>query len=102
VLLAFGPAARRQQYLARPLTVITPNTICAPDQLEIELATVTRDGHGLDREEFIPGVCCVSAPFRDSDAVSAAIAVTVPADRFRERSAELIAAVVAASSMASN
>lgn len=102
VLLAFGPAARRQQYLAGPLAAITPNTICAPDRLEIELATVTRDGYGLDREEFIPGVCCVSAPFRDSDAASAAIAVTVPADRFRERSAQLIAAVVAASSMASN
>lgn len=50
-LLAFGSAARRQQYLARPL---------------------------------------------------AAIAVTGSADRFRDRNAELIAAVASVSSMASN
>lgn len=100
VLLAFGPSSRRQHYLAGPLVAITPKTICSPDELEAELATVIQDGYGLDQEEFISGVCCVSAPFRDSDAISAAIAVTVPADRFRERTSELIAAVVAAAGMA--
>ena len=101
VLLAFGPAARRQQYLARPLAALTRNTICSVGELEAELAAITQQGYGLDREEFIPGVSCVSAPFRESDAISAAIAVTVPTDRFRETTAELIAAVVAASRLAS-
>jgi len=99
VLLAFGPAARRQQYLARPLAELTPNTICSVSELEAELAKVTRQGYGLDREEFIPGVSCVSAPFRESDTISAAIAVTVPTARFRETCDELVAAVVAAASL---
>ncbi len=97
VLLAFGPPARLQQYLARPLPAMTPNTICSPSDLEVELGLVLRDGYALDNEEFIPGVCCVSAPFRDSGTISAAIAVTVPAARFRETTAELITAVVTAS-----
>jgi len=100
VMLAFGPAARKQQYFAQPLPALTPNTKTSVDELESELDIVAQQGYALDLEEFIPGVCCVAAPFRDADAgtVSAAIAVTVPADRFRETTAELIAAVVGAAS----
>jgi len=99
VILAFGPAFRREQYFGRPLASLTPNTICSVPELEKELVGVTQQGYALDYEEFITGVCCVAAPFRDAGTVSTAIAVTVPADRFRETKDELIKQVVAAASV---
>jgi DNA-binding IclR family transcriptional regulator len=60
---------------------------------------VAQQGYALDYEEFIPGVCCVAAPIKDAYAVSTAIAVTVPADRFYRTKDELIKRVVAASSI---
>jgi DNA-binding IclR family transcriptional regulator len=44
-------------------------------------------------------VCCVAAPIRDADAVSNAIAVTVPADRFRQTKDELVERGVAAANI---
>ena len=46
---------------------------------------------------FIPGERCVAVPIKDAEAVSAAIAVTVPADRFYRTKDELTKRVVATS-----
>ena len=99
VILAFGPAFRREQYFGQPLAPLTPNTICSVPELEKELSVVAQQGYALDYEEVIPGVCCIAAPIKDADAVTAAIAVTVPADRFYRTKDELIKRVVAASSI---
>jgi IclR family transcriptional regulator, acetate operon repressor len=99
VILAFGPAFRREQYFGHPLAPLTPSTICSVPELEKELDVVAQQGYALDYEEFIPGVCCVAAPIRDADTVSTAIAVTVPADRFRQTKDELVERVVAAANI---
>ena len=99
VILAFGPEFRREQYFGRPLAALTPNTIRSVSELKKELSVVAEQGYALDYEEFIPGVCCIAAPIRDADAVSTAIAVTVPADRFREHQDELIKYVVSAATI---
>ena len=100
VLLAFGPADRREAYLARPLPALTPNTMCSVAALSDELDKVLVNGYATDEEEFIPGVCCVAAPVLGTGFVTTALALTVPADRFRDNVPGLTAQIIATAKMA--
>jgi DNA-binding IclR family transcriptional regulator len=85
VLLAFGPPNRLEQYLlSSEPERLTPNTIVEPDRLRAELAAVRARGYAVDREEFAPGVCCISAPVLGDGGVlaTAALTVSLPASRF--------------------
>jgi len=95
VLLAFGPADRRAAYLARPLPALTPNTICSAADLSDELDKVLANGYATDEEEYIPGVACVAAPVLGTGFVTTALALTAPADRFRETKPSLVAQIIA-------
>jgi DNA-binding IclR family transcriptional regulator len=90
VLLAHAAAATRSSYLRRhPLARHTPRTICESDRLERELDAVRSDGYACDREEFAEGVSCVAAPVRAEGLVSAALGLSVPAERFQDSHEEI-------------
>lgn len=83
VLVAHAPGRRARLDPSR-WTAYTPATITSPDAYDLELARIRRDGYALDREEFAAGFSCVCAPIADPGGrVGAAIAVTLPARRFR-------------------
>ncbi|MEJ2886929.1 IclR family transcriptional regulator [Actinomycetospora aeridis] len=92
VLVAFAPDRRAR--LAPGWTAYTPETITTPEAYDAELVRVRRDGYALDREEYATGFGCVCAPIADPGGrVSAAIAVSLPASRFRAELDELVADV---------
>ncbi|MBK8526134.1 MAG: IclR family transcriptional regulator [Rubrivivax sp.] len=63
IFLSQMSAAQRARLLqAAPLDRFTPATLTDLGALEAELDAVSRDGHGLDREEFLPGLVCVAVP----------------------------------------
>lgn len=97
LLLAHARDAVRSAYLAaHPLEPVTARTTTDRAALEAELAAIRAQGYSEDREEFIEGVCCLSAPLLVDGVVAAAYTVSAPAQRFdRDRDA-LLAAVMAA------
>lgn len=92
VLLAFGPADRRDRVLAGDLPPLTPNTIRESAEFVEHLARVQRVEYALDDEEHRLGVRCVAAPVRDyTGLATAAISISGPAFRLsRERLNELV------------
>ncbi|MFT4285032.1 MAG: IclR family transcriptional regulator [Protaetiibacter sp.] len=76
-ILAFTPQPEVEEYLARPLPVLTRATITDPDALRAELARVRRVGAAYDLAESFDGLFCVAAPVRDRrGAAIAALSVT--------------------------
>jgi IclR family transcriptional regulator, acetate operon repressor len=61
-LSQMSPMQRRRLLQAAPLTPYTGKTITDPAALEDELARVRKQQHGLDQEEFLPGLFCVAVP----------------------------------------
>lgn len=83
------------------LEPLTAHTITDFDELTAELVRIRTQSYALDREEFSPGVCCVSAPFFGAAGTPAgAFTVSVPAVRFADRQAWLTTAVREAADMA--
>lgn len=83
LLLAFGPAALRERFLASaPFTAHTPNTITTAARLRRELERIRRQGYSEDNEEFLTGVCCLAVPVRNRrGGVVAGLAVMAPSAR---------------------
>jgi IclR family transcriptional regulator, acetate operon repressor len=83
LLLAFAPPELREAYLAdHPLEACTANTITDPAKLDAELAKIRARGWAEDREEFLEGVSCLSAPAIVEGVVIAAFTVSSPAARY--------------------
>ncbi|WP_194892700.1 IclR family transcriptional regulator [Catenulispora pinisilvae] len=86
-LLAWAPAAERDEILSRPLARFTEATLTDPEALRSRLAEIRASGVALGRGELDPDVLGIAAPVRGSDggviaAVSiAALAHRVPDDR---------------------
>jgi len=59
-LAQMTPAQRRRLLAHAPLQKYTPSTLTDLAALERQLQQVRRDGHALDREEFLPGLVCVA------------------------------------------
>jgi Bacterial transcriptional regulator len=80
LLLAFGPDAVREQLLKlAPFNALTSATITSSRALARELALIRRQGFAEDRQEFLPGVCCLAVPIRNREgAVVAGLALMVP------------------------
>ena len=85
LFLAQMPQAERQRLLAAtPLQAFTAATLTQPAALEAELQRITREGHALDREEFLPGLVCVAVPVPPAQGQSRAalcVALQAPAVR---------------------
>ncbi len=81
-LAHMAPAERDAVLKHAPLTRMTVNTLTRARDLRAECETIEREGHALDREEFIAGLVAIAVPVRDVQArVRAAIAVHAPAVR---------------------
>lgn len=103
LLLASADPSRRAAVLGEgELEECTGHTIVDREQLAAELETIRRRGWALDDEEFIEGVCCISAPVIVNGVVLAAFTVSVPAHNFDRRRAVLIDAVKRAAATAAN
>ncbi len=95
LFLALMDKARRDTLIKRlKLPRLTSNTLTSADALRQQCAEIARQGHALDREEFIHGLVAAAVPVRDaSGEVRAAIAVHAPIARM---SAERVAGCVPA------
>ena len=61
----------------------TPNTIVNIDELKKELVTIRTKNFSIDREEYIRGVHCISAPIKELDgSVNFALVFVIPTSRF--------------------
>lgn len=101
LLLAHATPERRRAVLGeRPLAAVTAQTITDRDALEAELTAIRARGWAQDAEEFIEGVCCVSAPALRDGTLLAAFTVSVPAHHFERRRADLVAAAQRAAAAA--
>jgi len=80
LLLAFAPDAVREQFLAlAPFKALTAATITGGRALVRELALIRRQGFAEDRQEFLPGVCCLAVPVRGAGGeVVAGLALMAP------------------------
>jgi IclR family acetate operon transcriptional repressor len=95
VLLSFATPELRQGYLrAHPPVPLTKNTICEAASLEREFDRIRERGYAYDEEEFAVGVSCVAAPIVHNGHVTAALGLSVPTERFRERRPELTAVLL--------
>lgn len=84
VLLAFAPAAVRQDVLASPLKRYTDHTITDPDTLRRMLAEVHRTGVAVLTDTITLGTFAVGVPVRGpSERVVAALSVTLKSDGSR-------------------
>jgi IclR family transcriptional regulator, acetate operon repressor len=101
LLLALAPEDLRDAYLStHPLRRLTSNTIVDLERLSAEFERIRRRGYAIDQEEFCDGVACVAAPVMQGGGVIAAFAIAAPAQRFKQRQAELRDAVLGAASSA--
>jgi DNA-binding IclR family transcriptional regulator len=96
-VLAFSDPERVERYLrSRSLTVVDR------EAFDAELVLTRERGYALDDGNFAAGVTCASAPILGADGrATGALSIAVPADRFRDSSEQLIAAVAAAGRRAS-
>lgn len=81
LLLAFAPAGVRDAYLgAHPLEPRTPHTIRSVAELDRELATIRERGYATEREEYLPGVACLSVSLGGNTLT--ALSLSAPLERF--------------------
>jgi IclR family transcriptional regulator, acetate operon repressor len=101
LLLAYARPEQRDAYLAaQPLRACTGRTITDPAALDAELEAIRRRGFAEDREEYVEGVACVSAPALHESLLLAAYTVSAPVYGYTRRRATLRAAVLAAAAAA--
>ncbi|WP_135304633.1 IclR family transcriptional regulator [Haloarcula amylovorans] len=86
-ILAYLPEDERNRLVDERLPEFTENTITDRDALLEELQTVHDDRVARDRGEFDADRHCIAAPITDTNNVAiAAVTVSGPADRMREKS----------------
>ncbi len=84
-ILAYTPASRTEEIVeSMEYTGFTPRTITGPEELYEELDVIAERGYGIDDEENIEGLRCVSAPVKRGETVLGAISVTGPSSRFTD------------------
>lgn len=84
LFLAHLGAARRQALLdGLTLSRHTATTLTRREALETELATIRRQGHAFDAEEFVDGLVCIAVPVRASGErdLRCALALQAPSAR---------------------
>jgi IclR family acetate operon transcriptional repressor len=76
VLLSLLPEKQLDDYLANTFVRLTPNTICDPDQMREEIATIRARGYAIDDGEMSEAVVCVARSVPLNDGSLAAISLT--------------------------
>lgn len=84
LLIAFASEELRERFLAgAPFQAFTKATITEAKALKRELNLIRSRGYAEDNQEFLPGVCCLAVPVRDSMGdVVAGLAVMAPVMSF--------------------
>jgi len=91
-LLAHAWPETREAYLrAHPPVRLTDATICDRAALEREFEQIRERGYASDDEEYASGVSCLGAPLLHDGRLVAALGISVPSERFRQRRGELTA-----------
>lgn len=82
-LAHLDPSRRRALLDGLSLTHHTATTLVRRDALEAELATIRRQGHAFDAEEFVDGLVCIAVPVRASGerGLRCALALQAPSAR---------------------
>lgn len=85
-ILAHLPRQRRDEIVqSMEYTPVTEKTITDAETLYEDLEAIRERGYGIDDEENIEGLRCVSAPVKgEGDAVLGAISITGPSSRFTD------------------
>jgi IclR family KDG regulon transcriptional repressor len=95
VFLANLPEEAREATLQGKMTAYTARTITAIEALRRQLEAVSRQGYGVDDEEFELGIRAVSAPIRDQKGrVIAALSTPGPANRITSEKIPIIGAAL--------
>ena len=76
------------------LAQLTPNTITSLASLHAELEQVRADGVAFDREEHTLGISAVGIAVRRTPLGLVSISVPIPAQRFAEKRAATVTALV--------
>jgi DNA-binding IclR family transcriptional regulator len=97
-ILAYLPEAIVDEYLSRHgLPRLTGNTITDLPTLKTHLAEIKKQAYSIDHEEFLPDVYCIGAPVFDAQQhITGAIAISVPATRYRSQAETLLPKVLEA------
>lgn len=91
LLAALSPDDLKQFLKKNRLKRLTPNTIADPEKLREKLREIRSQGYALDNEEFSEGLMCVSAPiYNYSQGVIAAISISGPTQRIKEKNVETL------------
>lgn len=94
VLLAYAPKSIQADYLANhPMRRLTPKTLTRPEELARAFLDIREKGYAVDDEEYVEGVSCLAVPVGQA-AVSYCLTISAPAERFRERKASYIEAML--------
>jgi DNA-binding IclR family transcriptional regulator len=87
-ILAFLPAARRQEALKRPLERLASGTLVDRTALHQDLERVRKTGVSVSRGERLEGSAAVAAPIFDARGVVGSICVCGPVYRFIDSTVE--------------
>ena len=101
VMAFLPPEIVRAMLFDTPFERLTAHTISSYPELMKRLDLVRRQGYAVDHEEFVEGVCCVSAPYFDADDEPAgSFTVSAATSRFSTQSGPLASAVLEAATLA--
>jgi IclR family acetate operon transcriptional repressor len=100
-ILAWLPENEMRRIIGQRMQRFTDATITEFPDLVEALRTVRREGFAICREEYLPGVCCVSAAIRDqAGAVIGAISASAPSMRWSDEHVTLICNEISAATRA--
>lgn len=84
-ILAYLPPERTEEIVqSMSLEPVTANTVASESELYENLEAIRERGFGIDDEENIEGLRCVSAPVRNGEDILGAVSITGPSSRFTE------------------
>lgn len=101
LLLAYASAAVRDGYLeSHALNRRTNQTLTTREALEEEFQHIRRQGHAVDREEFVEGLSCVAVPL-DAGRSPYTLGLSAPTERFKQHFDQYLDVLLRAARMAS-
>lgn len=82
-ILAYLPPERTEEIIQGvEYSAMTAKTVTSSEELYDKLDEIQQRGYGIDDEENINGLRCVSAPVRNEEMVLGAVSITGPSSRF--------------------